>query len=185
MGYIAVLDTETNWYDAVMSIGLVIARDDNYSLIASRYYIIDPEYKVGGMFSDVIVPKRGQAYKVCSRNEAIADIVQTCVDMGVSKLFAYNAPFDFRHLPELSSFDWYDIMKIAAYRQYNPFIPGNACCCNTGRLKSNYNVEAMTRLLTGNCTYAETHNALEDATDELNIMRLLGKNIRTYDIARI
>ena len=39
---------------------------------------------------------------------------------GVEWIFAYNACFDRRQLPELGSFSWYDIMKIAAYRQHNP-----------------------------------------------------------------
>ena len=33
--------------------------------------------------------------------------------------FAYNACFDRNHLPELRDFDWYNIMHLAAYHQYN------------------------------------------------------------------
>ena len=32
-------------------------------------------------------------------------------------MFAYNANFDYKHLPELNSYIWVDIMKIAAYKQ--------------------------------------------------------------------
>lgn len=44
----AVIDTETNWNDAVMSIGVVVADSET---IDSVYYIITPEYKVGGISS--------------------------------------------------------------------------------------------------------------------------------------
>lgn len=44
MEYIAVIDTETNWNDEVMSIGVVIA-NQKYKMMDSRYYIISPAYK--------------------------------------------------------------------------------------------------------------------------------------------
>ena len=31
MGYFAVIDTETNWADQVMSIGVVVARSDTFA----------------------------------------------------------------------------------------------------------------------------------------------------------
>ena len=52
-------------------------------------------------------------------------------------------------------------------------------------MKRNYGVEPMIQLLTGNCKYMEVHNALYDALDELEIMRLLGKTLEEYNIAEI
>ena len=71
-------------------------------------------------------------------------------------------------------------MRLAAYRQYNPRIPAWADCCSTGRLKRDYGVESMLRLLSGTRAYRETHNALFDALDELEIMRLLGHRVENY-----
>lgn len=85
-----------------------------------------------------------------------------------------NANFDRNHLPELAGPHWYDIMRLAAYRQHNPKIPRTAQLCSTGRLKRGYGVEAMLRLLSGECGYCETHNALLAALDELEIMRAAG-----------
>jgi len=99
---------------------------------------------------------------------------------GVRRLYAYNAAFDRNHLPELRDFYWYDIMRLAAYRQFNPCIPGDAECFSTGRMKRGYGVEPMLRLLSGRWSYYETHNALHDAMDELEIMRLLGYRIEDY-----
>ena len=36
------------------------------------------------------------------------------------------------------------------------------------------------RLLTGNKNYRETHNALQDALDELNMMALLQRPVEEY-----
>lgn len=41
MSRIAVIDTETNWYNEVMSVGAVVADINNYKALDSRYYIID------------------------------------------------------------------------------------------------------------------------------------------------
>ena len=38
----------------------------------------------------------------------------------------------------------------------------------------------MLRLLSGNRGYRETHNALFDALDELEILRLLGRPVEDY-----
>ena len=71
-------------------------------------------------------------------------------------------------------------MQLAAYRQYNHKIPPYADCCSTSRLKRGYGVEAMLRLLSGNQSYHESHNAFFDAVDELEIMRLLGYPLSKY-----
>ena len=52
----AVIDTETNWFDQVMSIGVVVADSQTQKKIDSVYYIIDPEYKVGGMYANDMQP---------------------------------------------------------------------------------------------------------------------------------
>jgi hypothetical protein len=117
---------------------------------------------------------------LCTRGEAISDLRAWFRKHGVGSIFAYNACFDRNHLPELRDFDWYDIMRLAAYRQYNPKIPANADCCSTGRLKRGYGVEPMLRLLSGNRTYHESHNAFFDAMDELEIMRFLMHRLEDY-----
>lgn len=103
----------------------------------------------------------------------------------VKELFAYNASFDKNLLKELFSYNWFDIMRIAAYRQYNDKIPDNVECCKTGKMKRNYGVEPMMQLLSGNYRYMERHNALNDAIDELEIMKLLGKSLDIYKYAKI
>jgi hypothetical protein len=71
-------------------------------------------------------------------------------------------------------------MRLAAYRQHIPKIPETGDLCSTGRLKRGYGVEPMLRLLSGNRGYQETHNAIFDALDELEIMRLLEHNLMDY-----
>lgn len=180
MSYFAVIDTETNWSDQVMSIGVVIADSESFSPIDAKYYVLTPEYLIGGMFSSTLFADAQLSAVVCSREEALTSMQAWFSFFEIERLFAYNASFDWGHLPELGGFCWYDIMRLAAYRQYNPAIQAHAECCATGRLKRGYGVEAMLRLLSGSRAYCETHNAVLDAYDELEIMRLLGHPLQAY-----
>lgn len=180
----AVIDTETNWNDEVMSIGIVIADGETKEKIASKYYIIDPEYRVGGMFSSELRSSEKEA-RVTDRKQALRELKQWMDSHQVRKLFAYNASFDKKHLPEYASYHWYDIMRLAAYQQYNKAMPASAECCKTGRLKRGYGVEDVLQMLSRNNRYRETHNAVTDAEDELQIMKLLGYEVSEYDIALI
>lgn len=174
MGFFAVIDTETNWADQVMSIGTVIADCDTFCPVDARYHILIPEYEIGGMYEHELFVESNPAPVICSRQEALEELHTWLQGYGVTDLYAYNASFDRNHLPEFSCFRWHDIIRIAAYRQHNPKIPVSADCCSTGRLKRNYGVEPMLKLLSGNRSYHELHNAIYDALDELEIMRLLG-----------
>lgn len=173
MGKFAVIDTETNWADQVMSIGTVIADMDTFEVIEARYHILPLECQIGGMYEATLFIETPVKPILCTRVEAIADLCSWLRKHDVHGMFAYNACFDRNHLPELRDFDWYDIMRLAAYKQHNPKIPATADCCSTGRLKRGYGVEPMLRLLSGKYTYCESHNALHDAMDELEIMKLL------------
>lgn len=186
MSYFAVIDTETNWNNEVMSIGIVIAEKNTFKKVDDLYFIFDPEYKVGGMFS-MVLPVKGRKEKdiLFSRKKSMEKIKEVFTKYEVEQLFAYNASFDKNLLGELSSYMWFDIMRIAAYRQCNDKIPAIVECCKTGKMKRNYGVEPMMQLLSGNRRYKEIHNALYDAIDELEIMRLLGKSMDDYRVAQI
>ena len=180
MGKFAVIDTETNWADQVMSIGTVIAASDTFELIEAKYHILPIECKIGGMYYDTVFIETPVQPILCTRAEAISDLRSWFQQHGIRSIFAYNACFDRNHLPELRDFEWYDIMRLAAYRQHNPKIPPTADCCSTGRLKRGYGVEPMLRLLSENRAYHESHNACYDALDELEIMCLLGHPLKDY-----
>ncbi len=184
MDKIAVIDTETNWNDEVMSIGVVVADSETKKKIDLVYYIIDPEYQVGGMYSNELRLDDKTA-RITDRKRALKEIRAWLNTYDIRKLFAYNACFDKRHLPEYAEYEWYDIMRLAAYRQYNTAILNGADCYKTGRLKRGYGVEAILKMLRGDKRYRETHNAATDAQDELEIMELLGYGIREYSIALV
>ena len=181
---IAVIDTETNWHDQVMSLGIAYADSKTFKCVDSSYYIFKEESRVGGMFSSVL-HKCEERPKVFCRSEAMDAVRAELESAGVKKIFAYNAKFDYGHLPELADFEWYDIMRLAAYKQYNRAITDEYDCCKTGRLKSNYGVEPITRMLSGDSRYFEVHNAVRDAVDELHIMELLGQELEAYTCARL
>lgn len=175
----AVIDTETNWYDEVMSIGVIIA-NSNFEKTDSRYYVLPNEAAVGGMYSSTIYTTNHEIITDLRVN-VLDDLINLLNSNRVKDLFAYNASFDKRHLPELDSdhFSWRDIMKVAAYKQYNPHIPKNLPFCGTGRLKRGFGVEPMLQMLGVN-NYSETHNAIIDAKDELLIMKILNYDIDFY-----
>lgn len=191
MSKFAVIDTETNWNNEVMSIGVVVDDDERIgepiwtiNPADSKYYIIAPECEAGGMYGYALGYIKKELTINCSREEAIRDLSDWLNGRGISTIFAYNAAFDYRCLPELRAFEWYDIMRLAAYRQYNRKIADEAACCSTGRLKRGYGVEPILKMLTDDEyfteTYSETHNALLDALDELKIIHLLGYKIKDY-----
>lgn len=110
----AVVDTETNWNDEMMSIGVVIADARTKEKIDSKYYIIDPECRVGGMYSSELRIDGNEA-DVTDRKQALQEIGEWLDSYHVRKLFAYNASFDKRHLPEYARFEWYDIMRLLGH----------------------------------------------------------------------
>ena len=180
MGTFAVIDTETNWADQVMSIGIVIADAATFEALESHYFILPQECEIGGMYYDTLFLDTPVPPLLCTRAEAIRQMDGIFRRHGTRALFAYNASFDRNHLPELKKYLWFDIMRLAAYIQTNPKIPPTADLCSTGRLRRGYGVEAMLRLLSGKTRYAETHNAYFDALDELEIMKLLGHPLCRY-----
>ena len=86
----AVVDTETNWNDEVMSIGVVVADSETWEKIDSVYYIIDPEYRAGGMYASELRPDE-DGVRVTGRQEALQEIKQWLDTYHVRRLFAYNA----------------------------------------------------------------------------------------------
>ena len=178
----AVIDTETNWKDEVMSIGVIISNTDNFKRMDSRYYILSQEASIGGMFSSTMYSTNHEIIEGVKSN-IIDDLIYWLNSSHIKDLFAYNAAFDKNHLPELRDFCWHDIMKIAAYKQYNKHIPNDTPCCKTGRMKRGYGVEPMLNILGVN-NYCETHNAVLDARDELLIMEILDYDLDVYPIIK-
>lgn len=176
----AVIDTETNWENDVMSIGIVISEDGQFEVVEHKYIIFAEAAKIGGMYSYALLIE-GHSPQILKKKQAILTIKEYLSVHGVKSLFAYNASFDARCLPELYEFEWHDILKCAAYKQFNPAIPANANCCSTGRLKSGYKVEDILCMF-GENDYTESHNALLDAVDELRIMKYLNYSINKYPV---
>jgi hypothetical protein len=164
-----------------MSIGVVIGDSSTFEPLLSRYWIITPEDKIGGMFSDTLFLENKKLNMRCTRKDSLDDLVSIFSAEKISDIFAYNASFDYRHLPELSELRWRDIMGLAAYKQHNYKIPQHAECYKTGRLKRGYGVENVYTLLSGE-NYLEQHNALYDALDELKIMEMLSHDINKYPL---
>lgn len=96
----AVVDTETTWIDTVMSVGVVIADAVDMHPVETAYFVLAPEFSVGGMYENALFHVRAGKPVICSRREAMQQIVALCQKHGVDCIFAYNALFDKGHLPE-------------------------------------------------------------------------------------
>ena len=180
--HFAVIDTETNYYDKVMSIGLVIA-NETFEPVHKSYFIIDPEYRVGGVFYNMLtVIEDSEVSKHRDIRKNVLEYIRNILfRYNVHQIFAYNARFDKSHLSELKDYKWVDIMKIAAYKQYNGFIPDSVeCYPKSGRIKRGFGVEPVYRMVTGRTDYNEKHNGYHDAIDELVIMQKLNLPLDTY-----
>ncbi len=178
MNRFAVIDTETTWSGSLMTVGVLAVDAHSFTVLGRGYYIIKESVNEGGMYSDVI--HMSGVEEILVPYDAAGKIIHSFLSChGISSIFAYNASFDKNVLPYLSFYKWRDIMRLAAYKQYNSAITDDYKCFQTGKLKSGYGVENILRML-GKANYCETHNALHDAEDELEIMRLLGHPASMY-----
>lgn len=83
MNRFAVIDTETTWGDAVMSIGVVIADWETFELVDKRYYILTPFKNHGGMYTYALYVNGIKPDLECSREKAIMDLVRFLADYEV------------------------------------------------------------------------------------------------------
>lgn len=181
----AVIDIETTWDDRVMSIGVVIGNLETLEIKDSKYYLINPECTMHGMYSDALKMPGINEYIEDNRKSVMDQIVSWLEKNNVKRILAYNASFDKSHLEELDDFLWCDIMRLAANKQFNKSISDEVECFGTGKMKKGYGVEPIFRMISGVQDYSETHNAYYDAIDEFKIVQLLGHPIETYDIGII
>ncbi|MCI6818146.1 MAG: hypothetical protein MR872_06775 [Clostridium sp.] len=72
MGSFAVIDTETNWEDEVMSIGCCIADADTFGVISAKYHVLIPECEIGGMYYDALFPDTPVQPMLCSGMRLLA-----------------------------------------------------------------------------------------------------------------
>lgn len=177
---IAVIDVETNFDDDTVSIGVVIGDAKTYKPLDAKYYVIYEATKVWGMYSNLLYMEHKYPTIENDRQYIMNHIKDFLKKHDIENIFAYSANFDYRHLPELKEYNWFDIMKVAAYKQYNPYLSRRLEYCNTGRLKTGYGVEDIMRMLTASRSYSEKHHALYDALDELKIMELIGLPLEKY-----
>ncbi len=178
MDHFAVIDTETTWSGALMTAGVLIVEAGSLKVVDSNYYIAIDTLTEGGLYSHEVHMKNLIEIETTSPDIG-PEIHKYLTKHSVKTILAYNAGFDRNCLSYLHSYRWCDIMRLAAYRQYNSAIPEDAECCKTGKLKRGYGVEPILRML-GKEMYYETHNALMDARDELEIVRLLGHPVDMY-----
>jgi len=182
----ALIDIETNHFHQTMTIGVIIADDQEYKALDARYFIIDDVshfsiYQNAIPLEQYLPPEACEKFQIHTTNDEIPKAMRNFLKQyDITKIFAYNAKFDYGFLVYLHDFTWYDIIEKSAYFQFNPFIKDRENCWRTGRLKRGYGVEPMYRLVTGDRRYYEKHNGLMDCFDELVIMKILNYKVSDY-----
>ena len=181
--YFAVVDTEANFQNELMSVGMLIVRKKDLAITEEYYAMITPACNKAAMFSSSLKyqPEAGEHWNQLITNEkaAVQAVLKVLRDRQICAVFAFGAGFDRKMLPALHDFSWCDIMDIAVYKQYNPHLPVSAPFYGTGRLKRGGSVEGLLRMM-DSPRYQETHNALQDAKDELKLIQLIGRPIEQY-----
>lgn len=177
---IAVLDIETTYSDNIISVGVAIGYSNTFEKIDEKYFVF-PEYlNEKALFTDRVYWVEAERITECPKAEGIKQIREFLDEHNIKKIYAFNAGFDYRHLPELHDYSWHDIMRVAK----NPTLYDGLSDCvkftSEGLIK-NCGAELVLRMLKKDDTYTELHNGLTDAIDELEIMRLLGVSIEVYD----
>lgn len=176
--YFAVIDIETNWNQEMMSIGMVIADNERFAAIDKTYFIISPQYKVGGKYSRALRDMDKKYIKEYARATAISNLTTTLQKYEVKSIFGYNVQFDYRYFPELHHYVWHDIMRVAANVNINANLPLEEDYYRTGLLKHR-SFEHIMRLIYWK-GYTESHNALCDAIDELQLMQIINQSLDVY-----
>ena len=182
---IAVIDTEINRKDEVMSIGVVIADAVTFEPKEEKYFILEPEHTVGGEYSKCLRINEYVNVSNYTRRDAINTIRALFKENGVRSVFAYNATSEYERLAELSSYNWFDIMQVAAFKQYNHSITDDDECHESGRLKRGFDVASMINRLSEDDSCSVTNNAVYDARNELKVMKLLNRPIGDYVFTRV
>ena len=184
----AIIDVETCFERNVISVGVIITDDISFMPRDFKYYRIPEQENAPAMFADSLelgdfISNPNEYEMKVKYIEAIEGIKDFLSGYSVENLFAYNAGFDKGRLPELRAYRWHDIIEKAAYKQFNNKIPADSVFYGTGRLVRGYTVEDMYRLLV-KPRYRETHNALMDTLDELEIMKALGYRVGEYGVIK-
>jgi|GEM_PF-3570304 len=200
------IDVETDGGNLVCTIGAVIVNSKTWIIEELHYYTIEGTEHLCwygnainlGQFAEFLQEFEQITFtkNICAYDEAIQGLRKTINTHHITQIFAYNASFDCRMLPEFSDFIWCDVIHKAAYEQYNPLLPKNTEFYGSGKMKRGYSVESMYRLVCPKhkgylpswkrkfgqlgSKYFETHNGLIDAVDQVRIMQAIGYTSELY-----
>ncbi len=180
---IAIISVKTNSMGHAIAIGVAVIDANQWQLQQAQYYIISDELLCYYTYDNIYLSHVYKSY-FGKLGDVENHIRKTLTKYQITNIYAYNAQFVCKTCPGLHMYYWYDIMKIAAYKQYNSYLPSNIDYLDNGRIKYKYNIPHIMEYL--NISYFRyVDHALYDVLDELRIMKTLNININTYDIAHV
>ena len=173
--YFAVVDVETSMNNRdVISLGLIVA-DDKFNIIESKYFI--NRFINNGIYASIRKNTKHK-YIESSWKDIVEQVKDILNEYKIKNIFAYNTKStEKRVLFELYNYNWYDIMQFTKNKVFNESYAEKT---KTGQYS--YSVQSVLRQLSKDNNYREKHIAIDDAFDELNILKLLGQPLNTYKI---
>lgn len=182
LDFFAIIDTKTNYYGNAISIGVVVV-NSHFEIQQAQYYLIPEElihdHNHKDDFDIIHVYKTyfGRLFD-CENH------IRTLMNQyNITNIYAYNAFYVKKSLPEMNNYNWFDIAKVATYKQYNHELPLDADYDENGQLLR-YAMKNVIELMM-KTYYKCVNHALYNALDELKIMKLIGLPIEKYSHTKI
>ena len=180
--YVAIIDTKTNYLGNAISIGVAIV-NAQFEIQQAQYYLI-PEELMNEHASkddyDIVHVYKTYYGRLFDCQNHIRTILN---QYNITNIYAYNAFYVKQTLPEMNNYNWFDVARIATYKQYNHKIPINTKCDENGQLLR-YTLSNVMELMT-NGYYRYVNHALYNALDIIQLMKYIGLSIDKYEHAKL
>lgn len=181
---IAIIDAKLNFIDEIISIGIAIVDAKTFEIKTAEYFLVPEELIIDGFNNgNITIAHTYQTY--FGAHKDIENHIRKLLNQyNITNIYTFNGKFIYSKLTGLQKYHWYDIMKVAAYKQYNYKLPDNLMFNDQGRLLYKCNIKDLMEILTKTYFYYTNH-ALYDVLDETKMMKLLDLNINVYDCAKM
>ena len=181
---IAILDAKTNFIDNIISIGVSIVNAKTFEVKTAEYFLIPEELIVDGLNNNNVNIHHIYKTYFGAQKDVENHIRKLLNQYGITNIYTFNGKFIYKQLTGLQNYHWYDIIKVAAHKQYNYKLPDNLMFNDQGRLLYKCNIKDLMEILTKTYFYYTNH-ALYDTLDIARIMKIVDLNINVYDCAKI
>ena len=181
---IAIIDAKLNFIDEIISIGIAIVDAKTFKVKTAEYFLVPEELIIDGFNNDNITIAHTYQTYFGAHKDIENHIRKLLNQYNITNIYTFNGKFIYRKLAGLQKYHWYDIIKVAAYKQYNYKLPDNLMFNDQGRLLYKCNIKDLMEILTKTYFYYTNH-ALYDTLDIARMMSLIDLPIEQYGFSKI